>query len=648
MSQLERAHTLFELKSLDKAQRIVEGFASTPKLDRQGDVLLSRGAEFDLPMPLLWQHQQDKPIGTVIEAQVSDRGIRIKAQIAKNVLPYIDEAWALIQAGLVRGFSVGWKPLEAPTRLKNGGLQFSRWMWGETSAVTIPANATATIDLIKSLDAPSRVASTQPAVVGRSSKVIPMTPNEQPIAAQIEAVTATLNTKAARLQELAVRDGTDAGLEAAEVTERDALTDEVDTLSTRLKSFRAIESAQAAMARPVNIATPNVNTKNVQPYTPHVQVRDNLPPGIEFARYLICRMAALKSGASPLELAKHHYPDNPRIQWLIKSNDWLQKDNIPAGTTTDATFAGPLVQPTNLATEFVEYLRPKTIIGKLTNVTRTPFNVRITGQTSGATGYWVGQGQAKPLTRFNFGAQTLGYAKGAAIVVITDELARFSSPSAEERVRNEVTAALRERFDIDFTDPSKAAVANVSPASITNGVMNLNDSGNTLANVTTDIAQFYNAMIGVNIDLAECFWIMPTSVALQLSLMRDSFGALAFPTISITGGTFQGLPVIVSQYLVFGHTPANNKVILVHGPSIALADDGGFSVDVSREASLEMDDQPVMASSSTAGSPSGPTGSALVSMFQTNSIAIRAERYINWARLRTGAVVWMDDVRWAA
>ena len=277
-----------------------------------------------------------------------------------------------------------------------------------------------------------------------------------------------------------------------------------------------------------------------------------------------------------------------------------------------------------------------------------PFNVRIAGQTSGATGYWVGQGQSKPLTRYAFNAQSLGYNKVAAIIAITDELARFSSPSAETLVRDELVAALRERIDIDFLDPSSAASTGVRPASITNGVTNLNDSGTSYANTITDINQFLNAMVANNFDLSQCVWIMPTTVAMQLAMMLNTAGNVAFPTVSINGGTWQGIPVVVSQYLVFGHTPANNKVILVHAPSIALADDGGFQVDMSREASLEMDDQPVMASSSTAGSPGGPTGSALVSMFQTNSVAIRAERYITWAKLRTGAVVWMDDVRWTA
>lgn len=653
---LTRAYSLLQIKSIDADQRIIEGYASTPELDRQGDVLESRGAQFKLPMPLLWQHDKTKPIGHVVDAQVSDHGIRIKAQIARNVLPYIDEAWALIKAGLVGGLSVGWRPIDMPKRRKDGGLQFSKWMWAETSAVTIPANASASIDLLKSLDASvlsntgARESSNLPAAVGATPKARTMTQNPGhltysgaalPVADQLSSATAELKTKSARLEELVLKDGAEGGLETEEATERDMLSETVEKLSSRVKNLRAIENAQAAMATPVLVRPSQGDVRDIRQQTHQVEVKSNLEPGIEFARYVICQMAALKTRRDPLTLAKENYPDCPRIQWMIK-------DNVPAGTTQDNLFASPLVQRTTLAGEFLEWLRPQTIIGRIPGLRRVPFNVRITGQSSGATGYWVGEGQAKPLTRYGFNATTLTWAKVAAIIAITDELARFSVPSAEALVRDEIAAALLERLDIDFVDPTKAAVANVSPASITNGVTNLNDTGATLANTMTDIAQFFNAMISNNFDISQCVWIMPNTVAMQLALMRDATGALAFPTMSVSGGTWQGLPVVASQHLLFSHTPANNKVILVHAPSIAVSDDGGFTIDVSREASLEMDDQPVMASTSAAGSPSGPTGSALVSMFQTNSIAIRCERYINWARLRTGAVVWMDDVRWAA
>jgi hypothetical protein len=33
-------------------------------------------------------------------------------------------------------------------------------------------------------------------------------------------------------------------------------------------------------------------------------------------------------------------------------------------------------------------------------------------------------------------------------------------------------------------------------------------------------------------------------------------------------------------------------------------------------------------------------------MWQTNSVALRAERYINWAKRRTSAVAYLDAVTW--
>ena len=51
-------------------------------------------------------------------------------------------------------------------------------------------------------------------------------------------------------------------------------------------------------------------------------------------------------------------------------------------------------------------------------------------QTSGGAGYWVGEGQAKPLTRFDFGKTSLEPLKVANICVVTEELLRYASINA--------------------------------------------------------------------------------------------------------------------------------------------------------------------------------------------------------------------------
>jgi hypothetical protein len=50
-------------------------------------------------------------------------------------------------------------------------------------------------------------------------------------------------------------------------------------------------------------------------------------------------------------------------------------------------------------------------------------------------------------------------------------------------VRDELARAVIERMDVDFIDPAQAAVSNVSPASITNGVPPLSSAGTSEANI---------------------------------------------------------------------------------------------------------------------------------------------------------------------
>jgi hypothetical protein len=123
---VDRAYSTLQIKSVDAEQRIIEGLASTPTPDRVGDSMDPAGAKFALPMPLLWNHNTERPIGHVVNARVTVAGIHIKAQIAKDVLPYVEDAWALIKSGLVRGLSIGWLPRGVPERSGNA-LRYKAW-----------------------------------------------------------------------------------------------------------------------------------------------------------------------------------------------------------------------------------------------------------------------------------------------------------------------------------------------------------------------------------------------------------------------------------------------------------------------------------------------------------------------------------------
>ncbi|MCM4632912.1 phage major capsid protein, partial [Escherichia coli] len=79
------------------------------------------------------------------------------------------------------------------------------------------------------------------------------------------------------------------------------------------------------------------------------------------------------------------------------------------------------------------------------------------------------------------------------IAVLTEELIRFSSPAADALVRNALAEAVVARLDTDFVDPKKAAVADVSPASITHDVKGTASTGNPDADAEAAFGQFVTA-----------------------------------------------------------------------------------------------------------------------------------------------------------
>jgi len=207
-------------------------------------------------------------------------------------------------------------------------------------------------------------------------------------------------------------------------------------------------------------------------------------------------------------------------------------------------------------------------------------------------------------------------------------------------VRDSLAAALIERIDRDFIDPAEAGSANVQPASITSGLVALTSAGTSADNARTDVGVILKNYLSANQSVAGLVFIMPNTLAMALSLMVNSLGQPEFPALGVNGGSLMGVPVITSQYAA-NESGGGNLVVAVNAPEVFLADDGQVTVDASQEASLQMSDAPT-------GSSTSGAGASVVSMYQTNSIALRAERFINWAKRRSTAVVYMDDVNWGS
>jgi hypothetical protein len=126
---------------------------------------------------------------------------------------------------------------------------------------------------------------------------------------------------------------------------------------------------------------------------------------------------------------------------------------------------------------------------------------------------------------------------------------------------------------------------------------------------------------------------MSASLAIRLSMMRTNQDTPAFPKLSIKGGEFYGLPVIVSNNVTGSGSPGDQFLILMDQREVMLADDGQMDIDVSTEASVQMNDAP------SAGATS------LVSLWQNGLLGLKCDRWIHWAKRRSQAVQFIDKAQ---
>lgn len=669
MPNLNRAYSTFEIKSVNEAERIIEGIATTPAPDRVGDVVEPSGAEFKLPIPLLWQHDHKQPIGHVIRAKVTKTGIEVVAQLAKVDEPGVlkdrlDMAWQSIQTGLVRGFSIGFKSLEDADIKGTWGIRFIKWLWLELSAVTIPANGDCSIQTIKSADrdhlraafgekeaAPQRA---RKKTAGVSAIHTPKGKANMPtIKERIKAFEATRQAKAAEMKTL--MDAADEAGETLNSEQQDAydtLADEVKQIDGHLKRLRDLEAINVEGAEPVADASgqPATDQKATAaaraPAGSGIRVTSKLEPGIKFARMAMCVARAKylqKEGRfmAPDEIYKSNKA------WMDSAADvhLALKTAVNGLDSTTSTAASEWAYAQNIASEFIDYLRPMTLLGKIQGWRRVPFNVRVGGMDGGSVGYWVGQGLGIPVSKPTSTSVSLGITKVGGLTVITKELAMLSSPSAELMIRNDLARALQQKSDTTLIDPNQVAVSGVNPASLTHGVTPRSASGTDYAAFKADWKVLTSAFYAANIPLDGSVLIMKEELAEALALMTTSLGVPQFPSMqdwSSGNGRLMGRPVYTTQAADTSGSPDfDNMLILLQPREVFLADDGGATVEASDQVSIQMDDGPTNKSTATA------TGASLVSMFQTESIALKAVRHVNWTKARSQACQFIRSAAYA-
>jgi hypothetical protein len=80
----------------------------------------------------------------------------------------------------------------------------------------------------------------------------------------------------------------------------------------------------------------------------------------------------------------------------------IVKTVVQPATTFNSTWAAPLAPLETAAAEFVDALRPRTILGRLAGVRRAPLRIRIPRTTLGSSANWVGEASPTPVSAMTF------------------------------------------------------------------------------------------------------------------------------------------------------------------------------------------------------------------------------------------------------
>ncbi|MBB4262664.1 phage major capsid protein [Bradyrhizobium sp. CIR3A] len=306
---------------------------------------------------------------------------------------------------------------------------------------------------------------------------------------------------------------------------------------------------------------------------------------------------------------------------------------VAAGSINDPVWASTIAEYRIAVAEFIEALRPNTILGKISGYRRVPLHTKVQRVTAGSNVSWVGAGAPLPVSSLATDLVTMDSFTMATIIVITNELAKLSTPSAEGVVRTDLLAAVAYNQDRSFINPGFAGAAGVSPASVTYGATAIAATGTTEAALRADLRTLVRTLTDAGVNLDAPYLITDRKTAIGLSLLDSTLTR----DITVNGGMLAGIPLITSAAMPAFSTndsPAvyTGYIALIDAAQLLIGDEGEAAIDASGTAMLQMET-----------SPDSPATAAttMLNLYQNNLRAWRVLRSINWRMGPTGASAYI-------
>ena len=316
-------------------------------------------------------------------------------------------------------------------------------------------------------------------------------------------------------------------------------------------------------------------------------------------------LLASRGTRGPASVIARNAGMNPRVVSA------LEKSAV-AGLTTGDGDGGEILADWRIASgAFFASLRTRSVFFRLldSGLRRIPLQTRLGIVSATAQAWIVGEGKPIPVSSMSLTGAGLRPTTAAALLVVSDETARAMDASATNLVNAELRGAVSDVVDGEFW------------AIVIDTATSLGTSAGTFAEDTQALLAAVNTS-----GVGPLIWAMSPDVANKAATHDEDMSPL--------GGEILGLPAMVSSTIPAG------TLRLINAAGLA-GNAEPIRLDASDQATIEMETNPEM--DATDG-----TAAELVSMWQDNSVCLRALVDFAVIRTRSNAVREIESITWAA
>lgn len=610
---------------------------SDDTVDRYGDIIDAKGwvlTNFKKNPIALFGHSSSFPIGTWANLRIEGKKLVGTLRLAaRGTSARLDELISLVEQGILRAVSVGFRPIEWEAIDKEkpyAGQRYLKQELLETSLVSVPANPAA-LQVAKSLNISEETLSLafgEHADVRRrdvtasgehaDTKTVRGT---KPAGLPSRQKDKTMKTVSQRLEEaqmkLAAKQQRHAELIDADDLDTEALDAVTGEITKLEKDVEVLKRSEQAVAKGAGVAAPAIARRPLGFPQKEVSPLDLLVrKGVIFG--------VTRYGETSIEKAlDERYPGHEATALICKSA-------APLGTTGGSHFVDDLQQISYQG--FIDALDGRSVFPSMRASSGLPVNFDSAGtayipgvSAGGANGSFFAEGSPIRVGKITTTSTTMTPRKMGVIIPFSREAAKRSTPNLEALVRRRILADSASILDSHLLDATVGDT--VRPAGLLNGVSAVATGYGGGDHVA--VKEDFKALLKPFIDAKAAGGItviMNPAQGLSISMMDG-------PANNASWFTNVGSRVTIVE----SENATANRLIAVRTEDLATAL-GAPEFEVSTQATIHMED-----TSPAEIVAAGPTAAAPVrSFYQTDSMGIRMVLDVNWKMVRAGMVQWID------